>query len=134
MAGWRQWARLIRRDVLAVWIAARDPRLPWYVKLLAVAVAAYALSPVDLIPDVVPVLGYLDDLVIVPAGIFLVIRLIPPDLLDEFRVAADALARRPVSRAGLAAMVAVWIAAAALVAWLAWPYLGMGTGPAPAKR
>jgi len=67
----KQWARAIKQDVVAVWIAARDPRVPWYAKLLAGAVAAYALSPIDLIPDFIPVLGYLDDVIIVPAGILL---------------------------------------------------------------
>ena len=64
----KQWARAIKRDVIALWIAARDPRVPWYAKALAMAIAAYALSPIDLIPDFIPVLGYLDDLVIVPLG------------------------------------------------------------------
>src|SRR6266550_6329636 len=86
----KAWARAIRRDVVAVWIAARDPRVPWYAKALALAVAAYALSPIDLIPDFIPVLGYLDDLVIVPVGIFLVVRLIPPDIMAEHRAAAAA--------------------------------------------
>ena len=76
----KQWARLIKRDVIALWIAARDPRVPWYAKALAMAVAAYALSPIDLIPDFIPVLGYLDDLVIVPLGILLVVRLVPAPL------------------------------------------------------
>ena len=74
---WKQWARTIKRDAHALYLAARDPRVPWYAKALAIAVAAYALSPIDLIPDFVPVLGYVDDLIIVPAGIALVIRLIP---------------------------------------------------------
>ena len=64
----KQWARTIKRDVIALWIAARDPRVPWYAKVLATAIAAYALSPIDLIPDFIPVLGYLDELVIVPRG------------------------------------------------------------------
>ena len=74
----KQWAREIKRDVVAIGIAARDPRVPWYVKLLAAAIAAYAVSPIDLIPDFVPVLGYVDDLIIVPAGILLTVRLMPP--------------------------------------------------------
>src|SRR6266478_5767146 len=81
----KQWARAIRRDVVAVWIAAHDPRVPWHAKALALAVAAYALSPIDLIPDFIPVLGYLDDLIIVPAGIALVIRLIPAPIMAEHR-------------------------------------------------
>ena len=73
------WARTIKRDVHALYLASRDPRVPWYAKALGVAVAAYALSPIDLIPDFIPVLGYLDDLIIVPLGIFAVIRMIPQD-------------------------------------------------------
>lgn len=75
---WKQWARLLKRDAHALYLAARDPRVPWYAKAMAIAVARYALSPINLIPDFIPVLGYLDDLIIVPAGIALVVRLIPP--------------------------------------------------------
>ncbi len=90
-------------------------------KLLALAVAAYALSPIDLIPDFIPVLGYLDDLLVVPLGILLVTRMMPPDLLAECRAAADAAGRRPRSLAGAAVIVALWLAAAALLAWWLWP-------------
>ena len=83
----KSWARALKRDVSALWIAARDPRVPWYAKALAGAVAAYALSPIDLIPDFIPVLGYLDDLILVPAGIWLVLRLVPRNLMREFRAA-----------------------------------------------
>ena len=85
----KQWARTIKRDVHAIGLAARDPRVPWYAKVLAATVVAYALSPIDLIPDFIPVVGYLDDLVIVPAGILLTVRLIPADLLNEFRAQAE---------------------------------------------
>lgn len=115
--GVKQWAQQLRRDVVAVWIAAHDPRVPWYAKLLAAAVAAYALSPIDLIPDFVPVLGYLDDVVIVPAGILLTVRLIPAGLMDEFRAEAVRRADRPASRAGAAAIVVLWIGAIALSGW-----------------
>jgi uncharacterized membrane protein YkvA (DUF1232 family) len=117
-----RWARVIRRDVVAVWIAARDPRVPWYAKLLALAVAAYALSPIDLIPDFVPVLGYLDDAVIVPAGILLTVRLIPGNLMDEFRAKAADRASRPTSRLGATVILLVWIAALALTAWWLRPF------------
>jgi uncharacterized membrane protein YkvA (DUF1232 family) len=110
----RNWARALKRDVVALWIAARDPRVPWYAKALAGLVAAYALSPIDLIPDFIPVLGYLDDLLLVPAGIWLAIRLIPPPLLAEFRHAAAARAR-PNSRIAVAVIVSIWIAALALI-------------------
>ena len=113
----RGWALELRRDVLALWIAARDQRTPWYAKLLAAAVAAYALSPIDLIPDFIPVLGYLDDLLIVPLGIWLAVRLIPEELMGQFRLEADGRAERPTSYAGLAAIILVW-SALALGAWL----------------
>jgi uncharacterized membrane protein YkvA (DUF1232 family) len=114
----RQWARAIKRDVIAIWIAARDPRVPWYARALAGAVAAYALSPIDLIPDFIPVLGYLDDVVIVPAGILLTVRLIPGGLMDEFRAEAVRRGRRT-SRVGAAVIVLLWAAAAA-TGWWVW--------------
>lgn len=85
MVSAKQWARAIKRDVVALWIAARDPRVPWYAKATAGAVAAYALSPVDLIPDFIPIIGYLDDLIIVPLGIMAAVRMIPAALMEEFR-------------------------------------------------
>jgi uncharacterized membrane protein YkvA (DUF1232 family) len=95
----QRWGRTIKRDVVALWLAARDPRVPWYAKAMAGAVAAYALSPVDLIPDFIPVLGYLDDLVIVPAGIILAVRMIPAPLMSEFRSEASRR-ERPSKAAG----------------------------------
>ena len=116
----KAWAKALKRDVVALWIASRDPRVPWSAKAVAAAIAAYALSPIDLIPDVVPVLGLLDDLLIVPLGIWLAVRLIPPPLMAEFRVAALAQAARPVSAAGAAVVIAAWIVAAGLTGWLLW--------------
>ena len=116
----RQWALRMKRDVVALWLAARDPRVPWYAKATAGAVAAYALSPIDLIPDFIPIIGYLDDLVIVPLGILLAVKLVPPGLMREFRDAATRSAK-PVSLAGLLFMIAVWIVAAAALLWLFWP-------------
>lgn len=118
----KQWARTIKRDAIAIWIAARDPRVPWYAKVLAATVAAYALSPIDLIPDFVPVLGYLDDIVIVPAGILLTVRLMPDGLMDEFRAEAARLEERPTSRVAAAGIVLLWVAALALTAWWLRPY------------
>lgn len=117
------WARPIKRDVVAIWLAARDPRVPWYAKALAAAVAAYALSPIDLIPDFIPVLGYIDDLVILPLGILLVIRLIPAGLMTELRAEAERRIERPTSRSAAAAIVAIWLIAAGLVLWWSWPHL-----------
>ena len=117
----KEWAREARRDVVAVWIASRDPRVPWYAKAAAALVAAYALSPIDLIPDFIPVLGYLDDLILVPLGILLVIKLIPPGLMAEHRSAAAADEARPASRTGAALVIGTWIAAALALLWLLWP-------------
>ena len=114
----KEWARTLTRDVHAVYLAARDPRVPWYAKALAVAVAGYALSPIDLIPDFIPVLGYLDDLVIVPLGVWLVVSLIPTDVMAEYRQLAAASGRRPVSKAGAVVMIAIWILSIAMVGWL----------------
>src|SRR5690349_20222635 len=120
LARLKQAVRALERDVHALYLAARDPRVPWYAKAVALSVAAYALSPIDLIPDFIPVVGYLDDLLIVPAGILLAVRLIPNDLMTEFRAAAmNAEGERLLGRRGAAAIVAVWIAAAAAAVW-AW--------------
>lgn len=117
----REWARAIKRDVHALWLAARDARTSWCAKALAMGVAAYALSPIDLIPDLIPVLGYLDDALLVPLGIMLVVRLMPPELMAECRAAAAAAEGKPVSRAGAAFIVALWLLAAASLLWWFWP-------------
>lgn len=117
----KTWAREIKLDVVALWVAARDPRVPWYAKLAAGAVAAYALSPIDLIPDFIPVLGYLDDIIIVPLGILLAVKLIPAALMDEFRQEAIRREARPKSYIGLAIIAAIWIAAVVGLVWLFWP-------------
>lgn len=109
----------LRVEAHAVWLAARDPRTPWPARLLCLLIAAYALSPIDLIPDFVPVLGLLDDALIIPAGIWLVGRLLPPGLMDAHRATALAAADRPVSKAGMAIVLALW----AGLAWLAWSTL-----------
>jgi uncharacterized membrane protein YkvA (DUF1232 family) len=114
------WARRLKRDVVALWIAARDPRTPWLAKVFAAAVAAYALSPIDLIPDFIPILGYLDDLLIVPAGIALAIHLIPPAIMADFRRQADERADRPRSLIAAVIIVFVWVLSlAAVVFWAA---------------
>ncbi len=108
----RQWARALKREVTLLWLAARDPRTPWAAKLLAGCVAAYALSPIDLIPDFIPVLGLLDDLVLVPAGIWLALRLIPAVLIDELRIAAEAAPWPGPARKAAIVMVVIWLAMA----------------------
>jgi uncharacterized membrane protein YkvA (DUF1232 family) len=119
----RDWARAIKRDVHALCLASRDARVPWYAKAVAACVAAYALSPIDLIPDYVPVLGYLDDVIIVPLGIALAVRMIPAPIIAEHRAAAASAADRPTSMAGAVAILAIWIGAIALTGWLAWRYV-----------
>lgn len=114
----RRWADGMRRDVVALWLAARDPRVPVVAKLVAAAVAAYALSPIDLIPDFIPILGYLDELLIVPAGIWAAVKLIPPPLMEELRL-KSVDQRKPRSKAGLAIILAIWLAAIALTLALA---------------
>ena len=114
----KRWAKQIKRDVVALWLAARDPRVPWYAKAIAGSVAAYALSPIDLIPDFIPVLGLLDDLLIVPAGIWLAVRLIPKPLMLEFREEATRRAERPRSYTAAASIALVWLAACAVLIWL----------------
>ena len=108
----KRWAKSIKRDVHALYLAARDPRTPFLAKMVALLVAAYALSPIDLIPDFIPVIGYVDDLVIVPLGILLAVRLLPPPLLAEHRLAAAAAQSRPVSRVAAAIFIVLWLAAA----------------------
>jgi uncharacterized membrane protein YkvA (DUF1232 family) len=120
----KNWARALKRDSRAVYLAARDPRVPWYAKLLAVAVAGYALSPIDLIPDFIPVIGYLDDLVLVPLGIWLVISLVPKEIMVECRARASE-APPPASNTAMAVIILVWISAALALGWAAyarWSY------------
>lgn len=113
----RAWARRLKQDAHALYLAARDSRTPWQARLLALVVAAYALSPIDLIPDVIPVIGYLDDIILVPLGIWAVMKLIPPALMAEYRAAAVLAGARPVSRSAAVAIVLLWLGAAALVLW-----------------
>lgn len=119
----RQWARVVKRDVHALYLVAHDRRVPWYAKALALFVAGYALSPIDLIPDFIPVIGYLDDVIIVPLGIMLVIRLIPPEIMAEHREVAAAAQDRPVSKTAAAVVIGLWIIGAAVGSWLVYRYL-----------
>jgi len=121
LAALKSWAKSITDDAIALFLAARDPRTPWYAKATAACVAAYALSPIDLIPDFIPVLGYIDDLLIVPVGIWIAVRLMPAELMDEFRAAAEKVEARPRSRLDALLVVAVWLVAAGLLTWWFWP-------------
>ena len=116
----RTKARALKSETLALYLAVRDPRVPWYAKLLAAAVVAYALSPIDLIPDFIAILGYLDDVILIPLGIALVLRMIPAEVLDECRERArsELAGSRPVSRAGATVIILLWIISLAFTAWL----------------
>ena len=112
------WAKNLKRDVIAIWIAARDKRTPFIAKIVAGTTAAYALSPIDLIPDFIPVLGYLDDIIIVPLGIWLALRFIPDQLMIEFRETASSQSERPASvyaAVAIVAIVAIWLACGILI-------------------
>jgi uncharacterized membrane protein YkvA (DUF1232 family) len=117
----KRWARCLKRDLYVLYLAYRDARAPWYARLLAACVVAYAFSPIDLIPDFVPLLGYLDDLVLLPLGIALALRLLPPALLAECRARAEHQLRdKPRSWAGAAGIVALWLVMGSLGCWWLW--------------
>ena len=120
MSRLRQWARELKQQTLVVYFAARDPRTPWLARLVALGITAYALSPIDLIPDFIPVLGYLDDLVIVPLGLMFVLRLIPAEVLASARLKATAAAAKPASRVAAGVIVAIWLIAAGALGLLSW--------------
>lgn len=114
------WARRIRRDATALWFAARDPRTPIAVRIFLWLVVLYALSPIDLIPDFIPVLGYLDEALLLPAAIWLAVRLVPAPVLEEGRRHADSLGRKPKLAAGAILIGIVWLAVAAWVGRMIW--------------
>lgn len=116
----KRWARGLKTEVYALYLAYRDPRVPWYAQALAAVVVGYAFSPIDLIPDSIPVLGYLDDIILVPLGIALVIRMIPPEVLAECREKAETMHDRPVNRVAAVIVVAIWALLAGLAMFLAW--------------
>ena len=116
----RSWAHALKRDTLALWIAARSSETPLLAKLVAMAVAAYAFSPIDLIPDFIPVIGLLDDLILVPLGIELALRLIPHELMERFRAEAEERDNEPRSLVAGALIFALWLA---FILWLSWELL-----------
>jgi uncharacterized membrane protein YkvA (DUF1232 family) len=120
------WARWLRRDVHAIYLSARDPRMPWYAKAWALVIAAYAVSPIDLIPDFIPVIGHLDDVILVPLGVMLAVRLIPAEVLDDNRRQAEAAAEAPRDWRIGALFLALWVIASAFVLRWAMVYLGGG--------
>jgi uncharacterized membrane protein YkvA (DUF1232 family) len=120
----KQWAKALRKDILTLWFAGRHPGTPLAAKLLALALAAYAFSPIDLIPDFIPVLGYLDEVVLLPIGILICLRMIPDAVLEECRESADRwLAERkgkPRSWTAAALIVLIWLGLALAFAYALW--------------
>ena len=114
---WKQRVRRLKREVYALSLAYRDPRVPWYARLVAGLIVAYAFSPLDLIPDPIPILGYLDDLILVPLGIALALRLIPAEVMAESRARAMERAERPTSWSAAVTIVTLWVSLAALGLW-----------------
>ena len=119
------WAAALKREVMTLWFACRDPRTPWYARVLTMLIVAYALSPIDLIPDFIPVLGYLDELILLPAGIYLVLKLVPAEALADARARAQAWvdSRKPKPRNWIAAavIVLVWVVVLWAAFLLIWP-------------
>ena len=114
----RRWADEITRDVTAIYLARHDPRVPWHAKVLAVCVAAYAVSPIDLIPDFIPILGYADELIILPLAIVMVVRMIPAEVMAEYRAQAAAALARQTSSGAAVVIVVIWlVVAAAILCW-----------------
>jgi uncharacterized membrane protein YkvA (DUF1232 family) len=120
---WKTKSAQLKSEIYALYLAYRHPRTPWYAKVLAVLILGYALSPIDLIPDFIPVIGYLDDLIIVPAGIILLIKIIPRDILEECRTKAQSTFLEKEQKNWVAAIIIVmiWLLAIYLTLSLIWP-------------
>ena len=115
----KEWAGRVKLDIFALYLAARDPRVPWYAKVLAALIAAYALSPIDPIPDFIPVLGYLDELIVLPLGIVVVVRLIPHEVMNDLRQKAGSrFTHEPRSIVGAVGVIVMWLVAGAFLIWL----------------
>ena len=114
---WKQHAKRLKAEVFALNFAYKDPRVPWYAKLLIVLVVGYAISPIDLIPDFIPVFGYLDDLVLIPLGVAVAIRMIPPNVMEEARLKAESLQTKPKNWLAAIIIVSVWVL---MLGWLSW--------------
>lgn len=122
--GLKRWAGRLKVEVYALYLAYRDPRVPLYARIFAACVVGYAFSPIDLIPDMIPVLGYLDDLIVIPLGVAIAIRMIPAEVLEECREKSRSVQDRPVNRVAAVVVVAVWVALAVLSVFLAMRVLG----------
>ncbi len=125
LKSWKTKSRQLRTEIKALYLASKHPRTPWYAKVLAVLIIGYALSPIDLIPDFIPVVGYLDDLIIIPAGVALLIKIIPRNVLEECRSKARSHStnRKPKNWAAAVLIVLVWLLALYLIVRLIGPLI-----------
>ena len=119
---WRTKVKALKREVVAIALAARDPRTPWAARLVILGIVAYAVSPIDLIPDFIPVLGFLDELLLLPVALMLAVRLIPADVMGEARVKAEGQRLVP-CRLAAVAIIGIWLLLAASSIYLAWPWV-----------
>jgi uncharacterized membrane protein YkvA (DUF1232 family) len=119
---WKERAEALESETYALYLAYRDSRTPWYARLWVALVLGYALSPIDLIPDFIPVIGYLDDLVIVPLGILIALKMMPAPVMAESRARAKEVIASglPVNRAAAAVIILIWVMAIALAGWAVW--------------
>lgn len=115
-----QWAQIVKRDTVCLYLAARDPRTPWYAKVIAASVVAYALSPIDLIPDFIPIVGYLDDILLVPVGLWIAMRMVPDEVIEDCRAQATQVSERPTSTMAALIIVVIWMGTAAAIGWMAY--------------
>ena len=132
LARLKEHARGLKAEIFALYLASRHPKTPWYAKLLVTCIVAYAFSPIDLIPDFVPILGYLDDLILLPMGIAMAIKMIPQPALTECRIRAQERisAGKPASRVAAAVIIVIWAALAALcIVWGYEAYISIVTSP-----
>lgn len=119
----KRWARNVQRDTYAVGLVARDSRVPWYTKMLAIIVAGYAVSPLDVIPDFIPVIGLVDDVILIPLGIVLIVKLVPAEILAEHRGHAERAIDLPKNRIGAVVLLGCWLAVVGISGWLLWRFL-----------
>jgi uncharacterized membrane protein YkvA (DUF1232 family) len=121
---WKRWAKQLKLSLYALYLAYRDPRTPWVAKVVAACVVGYAFSPIDLIPDFIPLLGYLDDLLLLPLGVALALKLIPEEVMADSRLRATQLEAesRPVNRVAAFIIITIWLALLALAAWAGYRY------------
>ncbi len=124
MPAWKRRARKLKTETYALYLAYRDPRVPWYAKVFAALIVGYVFSPIDPIPDFIPVLGLLDEMVVVPIGVAIVLKMIPEGVMAECRQRAAEMEGKPTSRTAAFVIVAVWLLMAALGVFLAVGFLG----------